>query len=302
MIFCHDFLFSLTQSGEYSDFTLVCKDREYKLHQVIVCPQSSVITAALSGGFKEATTKVLTVNEFDVFTVHYMIAFLYVGQYAICSERAPKSDDGNNQNDTEESKYYIKKPEEENVDDLISHLRVNAIADYYNIEKLAKLSTSKIKAFLDKGQSAEVFPRIIQEVSTSNRDPDIHSIVASAAVTHIERLCDLEAFQDMDLDGNLTMEMFRAYTKKIKELERRLDDAQQNVVTYQQLRDDEIKAKEFVIKRMDMSVELLSNTEECRNCQENFGCYFEKKGPEFRPYYLLRCGHCDCRHKHDQSY
>ncbi|CEI67519.1 hypothetical protein FVEN_g5618 [Fusarium venenatum] len=300
MVFQHDFLFSVAISGEYSDFTLVCNDREYKLHQVIVCPQSSVISAALSGGFQEATTKILTVNEFDISTVQYMIAFLYAGEYQIHSKRAKKStsDDAHNQDDTDEaSQYSIKQPEDETVDDLISHLRVNAIADYYNIQKLAQLATSKIQAILDKGQSAEVFPQIIQEVSTSNRDPDIDSIIASAAVAHIEELCELEAFQDMEFDDDLTVEMFRACAKRINALERRLDDAHQNVVTYQELRDDEKKAKEFVIEQMDKSMDLLGETDGCRNCNENFGCYFEKRGPEWQPFYLLRCQNCRCRHK-----
>ncbi|KAJ0144162.1 Uncharacterized protein HZ326_13030 [Fusarium oxysporum f. sp. albedinis] len=48
----HSFLLHLVQSGEFSDFTLLCKDREFKLHQMIVCPQSPVITAALRGGFE----------------------------------------------------------------------------------------------------------------------------------------------------------------------------------------------------------------------------------------------------------
>jgi hypothetical protein len=46
------FLFSLAESGQYSDFILVCGDHQFKLHQVIVYPQSPVITAALSGGFQ----------------------------------------------------------------------------------------------------------------------------------------------------------------------------------------------------------------------------------------------------------
>ena len=41
----------LVLSGKYSDFTLIHGSHEFQLHQAIVCPQSSVITAALEGGF-----------------------------------------------------------------------------------------------------------------------------------------------------------------------------------------------------------------------------------------------------------
>lgn len=48
----HAFLLPLVESGKYSDFTLLCKGHEFKLHQVIVCPQSPVLAAALSGCFQ----------------------------------------------------------------------------------------------------------------------------------------------------------------------------------------------------------------------------------------------------------
>lgn len=48
----HAFLFSMVETGEFSDFTLVCDGHEFKLHRVVVCPQSLVIAAALSGGFQ----------------------------------------------------------------------------------------------------------------------------------------------------------------------------------------------------------------------------------------------------------
>ncbi|KAI7765192.1 hypothetical protein LZL87_009721 [Fusarium oxysporum] len=83
----HSFLLHLVQSGEFSDFTLICKDRKFKLHQMIVCPQSPVITAALRGGFEETTSKIITVNEFDVVTVQNMVTFLYTGDYKLTRTR-----------------------------------------------------------------------------------------------------------------------------------------------------------------------------------------------------------------------
>jgi hypothetical protein len=45
-------LAQLLQTGKYSDMTLVCAGKEFKLHRNIVCPQSSVIAAAVDGSFK----------------------------------------------------------------------------------------------------------------------------------------------------------------------------------------------------------------------------------------------------------
>ncbi|KAM0400562.1 hypothetical protein ACHAPZ_005631 [Fusarium culmorum] len=304
-----DFLFSLSVSGKYSDFTLVCNGgHEFKLHRVIVCPQSSVITAALSGGFQEAASKVLTVTEFDVNTVQHMISFLYSGDYQISSKRdKPGSDDGNPQDEDSndaadhapQASSHLSEPVEtvETVEDLFAHLRVNAIADYYNIQNLVQLANKKIRAILDLVQNTEVFPRIIQQISTSNGDPNIRSIIASAAVTRIKELCNLAAFQELELKQDFSSKMFQACSERMETLERRLHDAQANVVMYQALRDDERQAKQSVIEEMDNSMEILKQTAGCRNCEETFGSYFEKGGSEGNPSYLLRCKVCRCRHR-----
>jgi hypothetical protein len=186
--------------------------------------------------------------------------------------------------------------EDETVEDLLSHLRVNAIADYYNIQNLAQLANSKIRVILEEGQNANMFPRVVQEVSSSNRDPDIRSIIASAAATCIEELSELKAFQDVELEHNLSTEILRACSERIQTLQRHLDVAQQNVIIYQEFRDDERRVKESVIEQIDKSMDLLKQTYGCRHCAKGFGCYFEKKGLEGHPSYILRCKECRCRH------
>ncbi|KAH7235301.1 hypothetical protein BKA59DRAFT_495910 [Fusarium tricinctum] len=232
----HAFLFSLVGSGEYSDFTLLRNGHEFKLYQVIVCPQSLVLTAALSGGFQKTTSKIITVNEF-----------------------------------------HIELAEDETVEDLLSHLRVNAIADYYNIQNLTQLANSQIRVILEKGQNANVFPRVIQEVLTSDRDPDVCSIIASAAATCAEELSELQAFQEVELKHNLSMEILRACSKRIQTLQHRLDVAQHNAAIYRGFRDDEAGMKTSFIEQIDKYMDLLKQTYGCCHCAKGFGCYFEKK-------------------------
>jgi hypothetical protein len=45
----------LLQSGKYSDLTLRCGGREFRVHRPIVCPHSPVFEAICSGEFKEST-------------------------------------------------------------------------------------------------------------------------------------------------------------------------------------------------------------------------------------------------------
>lgn len=46
-------LSELLQTGKFSDCTITCQGKEFKLHKVVVCAQSPVIAAAL-----EKTSKV----------------------------------------------------------------------------------------------------------------------------------------------------------------------------------------------------------------------------------------------------
>ncbi|KAL6400317.1 hypothetical protein AUP68_16015 [Ilyonectria robusta] len=55
----------LLDTGEFSDFVLLCQGKEFRLHKAIVCPQSSVMKAALDGGFQR------------------MVKFLYSGSYDV---------------------------------------------------------------------------------------------------------------------------------------------------------------------------------------------------------------------------
>ncbi|KAL6922373.1 hypothetical protein FSST1_006399 [Fusarium sambucinum] len=252
------FLASLAQSGEYSDFTLVCKDHEFKLHQVIVCPQPSVIKATVTGGFQETTSKTLIVNEFDISTVQHMIQYLYTEYYQIYSESGHTSsdneqnddrhgDDGHgddtNHDDTDhasQSSFPIPELDyKEIADEMASHLRVNAIADYYNIPNLVQLAASRFRNILERNQHAVLFPPILQEISTTNRDPELRSMIASAVIPRVHQLSKLKAFQDIELEHDVVVEIFRACGEKMQLLYSRLYQAEQNVRTYQRLLSEE---------------------------------------------------------------
>ncbi|GKU13028.1 unnamed protein product [Fusarium langsethiae] len=206
----HSFLLPLVKSGEYSDFSLTCNGEIFKLHQVIVCPQSPVITTALRGCFLEATSIAIAVNGFDLSTVRYTISFLYTGKYELCTKNECKSDSDNGYNqDNTDPKHELSSALPELAEDgyteiLLSHLRVNAIADFYDIQKLVQLANSKIRVILEEDPDAHVLPRIIREVSACNRDSGIRSIIASAAVTGIEEHVTSEAYQDLELEHNLS--------------------------------------------------------------------------------------------------
>ena len=45
-------LSELLQTGKFSDCTIICQGKEFKLHKVVVCAQSPIIAAALEKASK----------------------------------------------------------------------------------------------------------------------------------------------------------------------------------------------------------------------------------------------------------
>ncbi|WAO84987.1 BTB domain-containing protein [Fusarium falciforme] len=68
-------------SGEFSDLTIRCGDREFKTHRAIVCPQSPFFKAAVGGNFEEGGSGIVDLPDDDPALVQYLIVFLYTGAY-----------------------------------------------------------------------------------------------------------------------------------------------------------------------------------------------------------------------------
>ncbi|KAM0355068.1 hypothetical protein ACHAPU_000921 [Fusarium lateritium] len=212
---------------------------------MIVCPQSPVINAALSGGFQEATSKVLIVKEFDISTVRYMVSFLYTGEYQIDLSNEARRNPIEEQylQDFDQSDVG---PENETVETLLAHSRINAIADYYDIENLAQLAISKFQGIIESGPDVEISPRIIQEVSTSNTNPDLQISVASFAAARIEDLCKLPAFRELEIEHSLAKKILHGCGLTKSVLKDTLQANQQQVAAYQDLLARESRKNELL--------------------------------------------------------
>ncbi|KAI8648815.1 hypothetical protein NCS56_01497300 [Fusarium sp. Ph1] len=281
----------LVLSGKYSDFTLVCGEHEFSLHQAIVCPRSPVITTALEGSFQEASSKVLKADEFDVLTVQHMISFLYLGEYEIDPSHASTQQPPNTTNVGQNAAAEIIPGTERDstLETLLSHLRVNAIADYYDIQSLVSHVNSKILLLL-RGCRAPVVLRFAQQVSKSTGDTALHSIIASALAGRVEDLADLQELMEIDLGNSLAINVVRACGTRIRELQAQISALQLMSAT-ESLRNARI------ISNIDSCVNMARRTKECRHCDAEFACYIEKHGKEREPSYTLRCEKCRCRHR-----
>lgn len=230
-----------------------------------------------------------------------MISFLYTGEYQVetKSEDSPIPSNEQCHDEADSISQSCSGPESmknETIENILSHLRINAIADYYNVESLTQLANSKIQANLEQGQEADLFPRVIQEMSKSNRDDKLCAIVASATAECMGELIELQGFQDVELEHTLVFEMLRALTRKIKEVQSQLGVSQRLAASYEKVAVDEFERSRLYRERVDLSVAHLENTRICRNCAKVFGCIFEARGPGSPVSHVLRCRDCLCRH------
>ena len=222
-----------------------------------------------------------------------MISYLYTGGYEIDPAHGlpqPLSDI-TSVDKSEPSPILSRGDGDDIFETLLSHLRVNAIADYFNIQNLVGYANSNILLILQSCEAPGIFLHFAQEVSRSTGDTALHSILESTLANCLEDLTDLD-FKDVELGSTLVVGVLRASGTRIRELQAQISTLQ-SVTATESLRNARI------ITNIDNCVKMAKRTKECRNCNTEFANYIEKHGKEHEPTYTLRCEKCRCRHRPD---
>ncbi|TVY72053.1 Kelch-like protein 30 [Fusarium oxysporum f. sp. cubense] len=73
---------STLQSEKFSDMTIICGERQFKIHRAVVCTQSPFFDKAMSGDYMESTSRSIELPEDDPDVVERFLKFLYTGTYS----------------------------------------------------------------------------------------------------------------------------------------------------------------------------------------------------------------------------
>ncbi|KAF9760952.1 hypothetical protein IL306_004037 [Fusarium sp. DS 682] len=180
MFLCLKFL-SLFETGNYSDLSLISKEKNYPSHRAVVCPQSSVIAKKCQ--FQDATQGSSSKSCgaapeycFDFLddepdSVDCLIQYLYRQDYQNTHpghENNQRDEDNNTENPEE-----IKLPDDHTDDSYpVFHVRMYALAEKYDISALKDLALSKFKIVIQQSPPLDQFLDSAEEAYTSTVPED----------------------------------------------------------------------------------------------------------------------------------
>ncbi|GAD93082.1 BTB/POZ domain protein [Paecilomyces variotii No. 5] len=214
--FFHGLLGKLLDDGSYSDFTIRCKDREWKVHKAIVCSQSDMLDAAVNGRFTEAETGVITLSDDEPEIVDYLIHYFY--HHTFDDKDAPPHIPPHEQR-SERVRLFSGESKADKPVRIPDSLKVYAIADKYMVSTLRVLAHTRFEHWCAVNWHTESFLLCVREIyerKTGNYE-DLHDSVLIPMVNKIEDLLHHRQFIELMEDcGELGVELI----KKVNEWNR----------------------------------------------------------------------------------
>ncbi|TLD36087.1 Leptomycin B resistance protein pmd1 [Venturia nashicola] len=129
----------LLDSGEYSDMSITCKQKVFKVHKAILCTRSSFFRNAMKNGtFTESETGNIDVSEDNPLAVEAVLRFVYQGSYSSLAEN--------------------------NEDAMILHTQVYNLAEMYAIKNLKTVAAAEFEKITNMDFKLPALPLAIKEI------------------------------------------------------------------------------------------------------------------------------------------
>ncbi|KAK6438240.1 hypothetical protein LTR95_005566 [Oleoguttula sp. CCFEE 5521] len=153
---------SLLISGNFSDFVIVCGEKEWNVHKAIICPHSEYFMKACYGQFNEAKRGRIDLSCDDQDALDVLITYLYTDS---CSKQVNDKD---------------------GLADAMLPLRVHILADKYGIKPLVDMAGKYFMTLAKRYSRRAVFATLL---TAALEDTPPHSIIRQQIFDHV--LCNV---------------------------------------------------------------------------------------------------------------
>ena len=191
----------------------------------------------------------------------------------------------------------------------MKHIRVRAIADYFEVEALPSFAIEQVTKLLGKRFTTKAFSFAFEEAYRSISNETILKKLSDFAVAHIETLMQLELFKRLETpDGFFSRVMLGTLAEhqhREKVLSFRLRDKQSTITDLEQKRLADSNAKitaEIQLDQITADVDESRNlfqrrsiTARCSKCRRVTRSVLKKQAG-FGPKYILCCKVCGFQH------
>ncbi|GAB1726533.1 hypothetical protein NU195Hw_g2458t1 [Hortaea werneckii] len=260
----------LWETGEGSDMTIKCENREFKVHKVLVSAASPILKAACQNGMKESQTGVVEHKTFDADTLERMLEFIYTRDYTV-PWTTPDVMTGairTSESDSEADEVLVIGTSAR----CIAHTRMYAIGDYYQLPTLKNRALEEVQKVAAAPLELRDFVYVVREACKliGKHETDFHRIIQTVCrenvmelkrdkkfMAALAKVADMQEFS-ASLLGQVIQELAKekldSLTTKVFQ-EMHLNDARSDVERLQRRigweRQDHIEAMETFRAQMD---------------------------------------------------
>ncbi|KAK1144220.1 hypothetical protein N8T08_005633 [Aspergillus melleus] len=163
------------RSSAFSDLTIICDNREFKVHKVIISMQSGYFARMFRHDWKEVQEGVIRLQEDDPSAIEAMLHFMYGYQY--------------------DRPDVIKSPESA----MLLHVKVYQAGDKYGIPRLKDKAMKKFATSTMEFWETDGFTIAVAEVysTTPPGDRGLRDTAVAVSIEHLQALQEKQSFQEV---------------------------------------------------------------------------------------------------------
>ncbi|KAK4497326.1 hypothetical protein PRZ48_011776 [Zasmidium cellare] len=148
-------------SGKYSDLTVICGNRRWKVHKFQLCQGSEVFETMLQGHFKEASQNEISLPGDDAGAVNHILRYMYHLQY---------------------------RPAPAESNRLVLHMRVAKAADKYKMLELCNTAKTSFRIDIVNNVHLQTFADAVTEAYGDDGYDFFRAALVRSTVTHLDAM------------------------------------------------------------------------------------------------------------------